>query len=100
MPEWHTGKRTKTLRSDISKEYINKHNDETKANGVKNVLTVIYKPQQNGVAEGVNQTTVKMACRMLEGSVMLPKLWAEAVYTTTYKRTWCLMKYGAENVQM
>ena len=43
-----------------------------------------YTPQQNGLAERMNQTLLeRVRCMMLEGSV-LKRIWGEAVNTAAY----------------
>ncbi|KAK2969899.1 hypothetical protein RJ640_009845 [Escallonia rubra] len=55
-----------------------------KKNGIKKELTIRRTPQQNGVAERKNRTTVEMACSMLQGKSLSKPFYAEAVSMAVY----------------
>jgi hypothetical protein len=49
-----------------------------------NQRTVPYTPEQNGMAQRENRTTVEKARSMLAEAALSKKFWAEAVNTATY----------------
>jgi hypothetical protein len=57
-----------------------------------NQRTVPYTPEQKGVTERVNRTTVLKTRSMLAEAVLSKKFWAEAVNTATYLRSCSSMK--------
>jgi hypothetical protein len=84
VAEKQSDKRTKIIRSDNAKEYVNNHvNNFFKRNGICRQLSVAY-TQQNRVAEKANRTTVEKAKMMLIESGLNTKYWAEAVNTAVY----------------
>ncbi len=85
MIEKRTGKQVKTLRTDNGLEFCNTPFDEfCKKEGIVRHHTVRHTPQQNGVAERMNQTLLQRA-RCMRLNANLPKqFWAEAVNTATY----------------
>ncbi|KRZ09050.1 Retrovirus-related Pol polyprotein from transposon TNT 1-94 [Trichinella pseudospiralis] len=58
--------------------------------GIRHERTIPETPQQNGVAERMNQTLVEKARTMLIDANLSPDLWAEAVGTANYLRNKCL----------
>ena len=78
-------RKPKIFRSDQGLEY---HNSQVRnyleKEGIKIQYSVVYSPQQNGVAERKNRTLIEAARSMLIGSGLQKKLWAEAVYTANY----------------
>ena len=60
--ELHIG----TLRSDNGGEYTSKYFEKyLQENGIKHQKTVPYNPQENGVAECMNQTLLNMVRSMI-----------------------------------
>ena len=51
---------------------------------VRNLKTTPYTPQQNGIAERMNNTLMERARSMLIGVGLGQELWAEAMETTCY----------------
>jgi len=83
--ETETGLKLKCLKSDNGGEY---DSAEFKAfcadHGIKQIRTVPNRPQQNGVAERMNQTLNERA-RAMRLHAGLPKMfWADAVNTAAY----------------
>jgi transposase InsO family protein len=81
--------RIKAIRTDNGTEYTSNQFDKfCEEVGIKHQLTIPYSPQQNGVCERKNRTSMEMArCLMLEKNV--PKVfWAEAVNTSIYLLNW------------
>ncbi|KAM1401715.1 hypothetical protein ACFX2F_028829 [Malus domestica] len=91
--ELQSGYKLKQLRSDRGGEYTSmEFNKFVEDVGMERQLTTPYTPQQNGVAERKNRTTVEMAkCLMLEKEIPL-EFWAEAVNTSVYILNSCPTK--------
>ncbi|RVW66143.1 Retrovirus-related Pol polyprotein from transposon TNT 1-94 [Vitis vinifera] len=85
MVEKRTGKVVKTLRTDNGLEFCNKDFDEfCRKESIVRHRTVRHTPQQNGVAERMNQTLVQRARCMRIDAGLSKKFWAEAVNTAAY----------------
>ncbi|KRY07268.1 Retrovirus-related Pol polyprotein from transposon TNT 1-94, partial [Trichinella britovi] len=85
MVERQTSKRVKCLRTDNGREYVNNMFAEfLMRKGIRHERTIPETPQQNGVAERMNQTFVEKARTMLKDANLTPDLWAEAVGTANY----------------
>jgi len=80
-----TGTKIKILRSDNGGKYVS---DAFKAlhdeNGTTHQTTVPDTPQQNGVAERLNQALVEMARIMMRHKDVDHDLWADAIKTAVY----------------
>ncbi|UYV65858.1 hypothetical protein LAZ67_3005722 [Cordylochernes scorpioides] len=91
--ENYHSRKIKVLRSDNGTEYVNgEFNKFLNESGIKRQFTVPRTPQQNGTAEGMNQTLLNTArCILLESGI--PKsFWADAVNTACYLRNKCSSK--------
>ncbi|XP_073816655.1 ecdysteroid phosphate phosphatase isoform X1 [Musca autumnalis] len=91
--EKQTGYVLKTLRSDNGTEYLN--NDFQmflKSEGINHQTTVVYTPQQNGIAERANRTLMEMARCLLLDSGLPQSIWSEALNTSVYIRNRCPTK--------
>ena len=87
MAERQTGKKLKILRSDNGTEYVNKKfKDYCSRNGVIHQTTMVYTPQQNGIAERLNRTLCEMSRCMLKQSELQQYMWGEAVGTSVFLR--------------
>jgi transposase InsO family protein len=85
LVENQTGKKIRVLRTDNGGEYTSKEfMDFCAEEGVRRELTVLYNPQQNGVAERKNKAIVGAARAMLQDQGLPLFLWAEACYTVVY----------------
>lgn len=74
-----------TLRTDNGLEFVNREIRElTNSFGVRHEKTVLYSPEQNGMAEKENRTIVKAARTLLHAGKLSTKLWTEAVNTAVY----------------
>jgi transposase InsO family protein len=81
----HHGFHIKILRTDNGSEFKNKiFQSYCQENGILQQFTVPYSPQQNGVAERLNQTLLNSIRSMLTHSKVSHSLWAEALQTATY----------------
>ena len=83
--ERQTGRKLKIIRTDNGKEFTNKKLQNLLSRlGIRHQTTVDYTPEQNGLAERGNRTTVERArCMLFEAN--LPKIfWAEATATAVY----------------
>ncbi|KAI5329691.1 hypothetical protein L3X38_029088 [Prunus dulcis] len=90
MVELQSGYKIKRLRSDRGGEYTSlKFLKFCEDVGMERQLIVAYSPQQNGVAERKNRTTVEMSKAMMNEKRLPFKLWREAVNTTVYIQNWC-----------
>jgi len=79
------GFRMKCLRSDNGSEYKSKRFiDYCKSKGIQRQYSVIYTPQQNGVAERKNRTLVEAARSMLISAKLPLQYWGEAIVTANY----------------
>ncbi|GJZ93812.1 retrovirus-related pol polyprotein from transposon TNT 1-94 [Tanacetum coccineum] len=85
MVEKRTGKQVKTLRTDNGLEFCNAPFDNfCKKEGIVRHRTIRHTPQQNGVAERMNQTLMARARCMRIFAGLSKQLWAEAVNTASY----------------
>lgn len=85
LVENQLGRKIKAFRSDNGTEYINKQMDNLFTNsGIIHQKTIVYTPQQNGVAERYNRSIMeKVRCLLLD-SKLDNKFWAEAALTAVY----------------
>ncbi len=85
LVENQTGKKIKRLRTDNGLEFCYAEFDEfCKTEGIARHHTVRYTPQQNGVAERMNQTLLERARCMLSNAGLERRFWAEAVNVACY----------------
>jgi len=78
--ENQTGWKVKVLRSDNGGEYTSKEfKDYLASEGVKRQLSILGRPEQNGVAERMNQTFIERACSIRLQADMSEEFWAEVV---------------------
>nr|GEZ43135.1 Gag-Pol polyprotein [Tanacetum cinerariifolium] len=83
------GKNIKCVRTDNGGEYTgDEFNTFYKQEGIKRQFTMVYTPQQNGVAEGMNKTLLERARAMLATSSLEKSFWAEAVNTACCMINW------------
>ena len=76
----------KTFRTDNYGEYTSKDfKDYLKKDGINHKFTIPKTPQQNGVAERMNQTLVESVRAMLADSKLPKRFWAEATATNFSK---------------
>ena len=93
LVERSSWRRLKVFRTDNGGEYTsNKFEDYLKAEGVRHERTVPKTPEQNGVAERLNQTLVETTRSLLIDSKLPHKFWAEALATAAYIRNRCPTK--------
>ncbi|XP_067216875.1 uncharacterized protein [Linepithema humile] len=79
------GRKPIALRTDNGKEYISSElTDFLKKEGIQHQLTVVYTPQQNGVAERKNRSLTESAKCMLLDAHLDNRFWGEAVLTAAY----------------
>ena len=85
LVENQTEKNVKRLRTDNGLEFCSvEFNQFCKDAGIATHLTVRETPQQNGVAERMNQTLLERARCMLSNAGLEKRFWAEAVNTACY----------------
>ena len=83
--EDHSESYVKLVHSDGGTEYVNKAFwDQLKTNGTLNKTSAPYTPEQNGLAERMNQTLSTLANTMLEESKLPKSFWADAMATAAY----------------
>ncbi|KAH9670907.1 hypothetical protein KPL70_017154 [Citrus sinensis] len=83
--EKESGYQIKAMRSDRGGEFTSKEFLEfCEANGIRCPLTVPRSPQQNGVAERKNITSLNMARSMLKSKRLPKEFWAEAIACAVY----------------
>src|SRR5450759_2026640 len=90
--ESQTGNKVKTLdtrvrclRSDNGGEYtFDIFEAYYKEQGITRHLTIVYTPQQNGVAERLNRTLLERTRSMLSQSGLPHEFWAKVVNTAAY----------------
>jgi Reverse transcriptase (RNA-dependent DNA polymerase)/gag-polypeptide of LTR copia-type/Integrase core domain/GAG-pre-integrase domain len=99
MAENQLGRKVKAFRSDNGGEYTsNEFNAYLKSYGIQRQSTVPGTPQQNGVAERMNQTLMDMTrCLIIESGVT-KTLWADALHTACHIRNKCPSKAIDEQV--
>jgi hypothetical protein len=85
LVENQTEKKIKVLRTDNGREFCGTEFEEfCKKCGIARKKTTPYTPQQNGVAERMNQTLMEKSRRMLSDVGLGQELWAEAMGTSCY----------------
>ena len=90
LAENQTGKKIKILRTDNGTEHeSNEFNDYCREVGVKREITIVYTPEQNGVAERKNRTILEAARAMLYDQGLPKFLWGEATNNTVYVQNRC-----------
>jgi hypothetical protein len=78
--ETKTGERPNYFRSDGGGEYGSKQfASYLESKGIHHEKTNAYTPQENGIAERMNQTIVEMARSMLKDAGLPDKYWGDAV---------------------
>ncbi|MBW0546373.1 hypothetical protein O181_086088 [Austropuccinia psidii MF-1] len=83
--EQQSNNKVKNIVSDNGTKFVNSKLQEFfNQNGISNLTTAPYTPQQNPFAERGNQTTISKARCLLKDSGMDSSLWAEAVKTAVY----------------
>ena len=92
------GKKIGTLQTDNGGEYMStEFHDYLKEKGIRHELTVPDSPQQNGVAERMNQTLIESARLMIRHAGLPNTYWAEAISTAAYVRNQMPMTAIKEN---
>ena len=77
----------KVLHTDSGGEYVSsRFKAFLKSAGVRHKLTIPKTPEQNGIAERMNRTLMKIVRTMLVDSKMPQKFWGEALSTAMYLR--------------
>ncbi len=77
----------KAIRTDNGGEYISAaFKNYLNEHGIEQQLTVSYTPQQNGVAERMNRTSMDLVRSMLFTAGLSKEFWAEALQTAVYVR--------------
>ncbi len=85
MVEKGTGKSIKCLRTNNGGEFTSGEFEQyCKDEGIVRHKTIVYTPQQNGVAERMNQTLMERARSMIGNANLQKELWAEVVSTACY----------------
>eukprot|EP00171_Calliarthron_tuberculosum_P021440 IDg21440t1 len=83
--EAHTGRNLKLLRTENGGEYLsNDFRAYLADHGIKHQLTVVYTPQQNGVAERMNRTIMNLVRSIMHFKGISKRFWAEALSTVVY----------------
>jgi len=81
------------LQTDNEKEYKNiAFDDFLRENGIRRRLIMTHTPEQNGVAEKMNQTLFDMMRCLIIESQLPASFWREAVNTANYLRNRCPSK--------
>ena len=76
---------TKFIQSDRGTEQTNKaFQNQLQNNGTILETSAPYTPEQNGLAEHMNQTLATLANTMLEESKLPKSFWADAMSTAAY----------------
>ncbi|CAL8152562.1 unnamed protein product [Prunus armeniaca] len=93
MVEVQSGYKIKKLRSGRGGEYTSTEFLQfCEEIGLERQLTVAYSPQQNGVAERKNKTTVEMSKTMMKEKKLPYKFWGEIVNIAVYIHNRCPTK--------
>ena len=85
MLEKRTGGTIKCLRTDNGGEFTSLEFEKyCKYEGIVRHKTHVYTPQQNGVAESMNETLLERARSMLSNANLSQEVWVEVVSTACY----------------
>ena len=95
--EKQTNCSVKRIRTDNGLEFCSKSwEDFTKANGIIHERTMVYTPEQNGIAERMNRTLLDLV-RSTINSCNLPNAsWAELTCTAAYLRNRMVNNHNKE----
>eukprot|EP00171_Calliarthron_tuberculosum_P022481 IDg22481t1 len=78
-------RKLKVLRTDNGGEYLsNDFRAYLADHGIKHQFTVVYTPQQNGVAERMNRTIINLVRSIMHFKGVEKRFWAEAPSTVVY----------------
>ena len=81
----------KYLQSDNGGEFISaQFQDQLRSDGTQHETSAPDTPEQNGLAEQMNQTLTTLTNAMLEDSKLPKSFWADALTTATYITAWSL----------
>eukprot|EP00253_Pinus_taeda_P012328 PITA_12328 len=85
MVEKRTGKYIKCFRTDNGGEFTSIEFEQyCKDEGIIRYKIIVYTPQQNSVAEYMNQTLIERARSMINNANLQKELWAKAISTACY----------------
>src|SRR5947209_8125772 len=77
------------LWSDNGGEFVSAQFwDQLRLDGTQHETSALDTPEQNGLAEQMNQTLTTLANVMLEDSKLLKSFWADALTTAAYITAW------------
>ena len=81
-----TGRHPQVLKTDNALEFLSKATrNAVQTHGMTHSKTTPYPPQENGIAERINQTICSTARKNLEHSNLEDAYWADACRDATYK---------------
>ena len=81
--EKQLGRPIKSINNDRGGEY-EVFDKFCKGEGIRNIYTMPYKPQQNGIAERSNRTLMEMSRSMMAHSQLSQIFWGEDLTTANY----------------
>jgi hypothetical protein len=88
------GRKPKGIQIDCGKEFVNEKLEKyCKQRGIEIRLTAPYSPSQNGIAERMNRTLVKLSRAMLAANQLPEFLWEYAVLHAAYVRNRSFTKH-------
>ena len=83
----------KTMKSDNGTEFLGEFKSICEKNGIQQVFTVPFTPQQNGVAERKNRTLKEMArCMLIGENLSSEKYGQDAILYATFIKNRCPIK--------
>ena len=74
----------KLIRTDNGKEFVNDRFNAFCKKGIKRQFTIPYSPQQNGVVERRNRTSIEMATSLICYAQLSKEFWGEDVNTSMH----------------
>lgn len=99
--ERQTGRKICSLQSDSGGEYlIMKLSSHLWECEIKHRLYATYTLEQNAVVARMSRTLVSLACSMLHNESLSKSLWAEALVTAVYVRSWVTSKVLLQDITL
>jgi len=95
--EKQTGQKLKRLRTDNGLEFCSEQWTKfCESEGIRHETTMIYTPEQNGVAERLNRTLMDLVKSTFHESGLPKSAWAEFIYSAVYVRNRVTNKHNSK----
>lgn len=90
LVENQKGRSVKCFQTDNGGEYLgHQFDDYLTSRGITKRLTILYNPEQNGIAERKNRSLIETARCLLIQAGLPPRFWAETINAANHIRNRC-----------